>query len=115
MNGAILIEHIRDGESRLDQTDLREMIRLEKSGEKASGKKTWHIGSEQEHHREIEYPCQKRKEKYNENIREESDKIIVEQSRAISVVHNDVERGEYPTGEGRQKTVAKYMERWEII
>ena len=36
---AIIVEQIRDGESRSEQTELRGMIRLEQSRVKASGKK----------------------------------------------------------------------------
>ena len=59
MSGAIRVEKIRDGESRLEQTDLRGMIRLEQSGVRASGGKTLQIGVEREHHREREEQCQK--------------------------------------------------------
>ena len=76
--------------------------------------KTWQIGAEQEHHTQREDLCQKRKENCSEKIRADSEKISVEQSRAISVAQNSVERGEYPTGEFRQTTEAKYMERWKI-
>ena len=38
MSGAIIVEHIRDGKSRYEQTELRGMIRLEQSRVKASGK-----------------------------------------------------------------------------
>ena len=75
----------------MEQTDLRGMIRLEQSGVKASGGKTWQIGAEQENHGEREEPCQKRKEKCSEKIRAESEKISVDQSRESSVVHTDVE------------------------
>ena len=39
MIGSIIVEHIRDGAIRPDQTYLRGMIRLEQSGVKASGEK----------------------------------------------------------------------------
>ena len=39
MSGAIRVEHIRDVTSRSEQIDLRVIIRLEKSGVKASGEK----------------------------------------------------------------------------
>ena len=42
----------------------------------------------------------KREKKCSENIRVESEKIIVEQSGASSVVHNDAQQGEYPIEEG---------------
>ena len=54
MNGAIRVEQIRDGESRLENTELSVMLRLEQSGVKESGEKTWRIGAEREHHGEIE-------------------------------------------------------------
>ena len=54
--------------------------------------------------------CQKRKEKYIENIREESKKISVEQIGANSVVQINAEQGEDTIGEGRQTTTAKYTE-----
>ena len=57
----------------------------------------------------------KEKKKCSEKIRAESEKSSVDQSRASSVVQNDEDRGEYPTGEGRQTTAAKYMERWKIM
>ena len=63
MSGKIRVEHIRDGEIRSEQMELRGMIRLEQGGVKASGEKNWHIGAEQEHHGEREEPCQKRKNK----------------------------------------------------
>ena len=53
MSGEIRVEHIRDGEIISDKTDMRGMIRLEQSGVKTSGEKTWQIGAEQEHHGEI--------------------------------------------------------------
>ena len=52
MSRAIRVEHIRDGASISQQTELSEMFRLEQSGVKASGEKTRQIGSEQEHHGE---------------------------------------------------------------
>ena len=52
----------------------------------------------------------KEKEKYSEKIRAESDKSTVDLSRASSVVQNNAELEEYPTGEGTQKTAAKYTE-----
>ena len=51
----------------------------------------------------------------SEKIRAESEKISVDQSGSIIVVHNAAERGEDPTGEGRQTTLAKYMEQWKIM
>ena len=39
MSKAIIVEKIRDGESRSEQTELRGMIILEQSGVKASGEK----------------------------------------------------------------------------
>ena len=39
MSGAIIVEQIRNGEIRLEQTELRGMIILEQSGVKASGEK----------------------------------------------------------------------------
>ena len=39
MRGAIIVDHIRYGASRLEHTKLRRMIRLEKSRVKASGEK----------------------------------------------------------------------------
>ena len=98
MSGTMIFEQIRDGERRPDQTELRGMIRLEQSRVKASGEKTWQIGAEREYHGEREEPFQKRKEEFSENIRAESEKISVEQSRASSVVNHDAYRGEDPTG-----------------
>ena len=46
MSGAIIFDQIRDGASITDQTELKEMIRLEQSGVKSSGEKTRQIGSE---------------------------------------------------------------------
>ena len=115
MSGAIIVEHIRDEESISEQTELRGMIRLEQSGVKASDEKTCQIVAEQEQHREREEPFQNRKEKCSEKIRSQSEKNIVEQIRASSVVQNDVEQGEDTTGEGRQTTAAKYTEQWKII
>ena len=89
MSGAIRVEHIRYGASRSEQTEMREMIRLEQNGVKASGEKTWQIGAEQEHHGEREEPCQNRKEKRSEKIRAESEKSIVEQIRESSVVQKN--------------------------
>ena len=40
MSGAIRVEHIRDGKSRSEQTELMGIIRLEQSGVKASGEKS---------------------------------------------------------------------------
>ena len=77
-------------------------------------KKTWQIGAECEHHGEREEQFRKRKEKCSEKIRAESEKSSVDQSRSSSVVNNNAERGEYPTGEGRQTTAAKYTEQWKI-
>ena len=94
---------------------MREMIRLEQNGVKASGEKTWQIGAEQEHHGEREEPCQNRKEKRSEKIRAESEKSIVEQIRESSVVQNDADQGEYMIGEGRQTTTEKYTEQWKIM
>ena len=92
MSREIIVEQIRDGASRSDQTDLRIMLRLEQSGVKASGEKTRQIGAEREHHGEREEPCQKRKEKRSEKIRAQSEKSSAEQSGASSVVHKDAER-----------------------
>ena len=39
MSGAIRVEHTRDVEIILEQTELRGMIRLEQNGVKASGEK----------------------------------------------------------------------------
>ena len=39
MIGSIIVEHIRYGTGRLDQTELRGIIRLEQSGVKESGEK----------------------------------------------------------------------------
>ena len=39
MSGSSIVEHIRDGASRSEQTDLRGMIKLEQRGVKASGEK----------------------------------------------------------------------------
>ena len=72
------------------------MIRLEQSGVKDSGGKTWQIGAEQGHHGKREEPFQKRKEKCSEKIRAESEKISMEKSRESSVVQNDAEQREYP-------------------
>ena len=55
------------------------------------------------------------KEKCSEKIRSDSEKSSVDQSRASSVVQNDAEQGEAPTGTGRQPTTAKYTEQWKII
>ena len=52
----------------------------------------------------------KEKEKCSENIRAESEKSIVEQKGARTVVQNNAERGEDPIGEGRQTTAAKDTE-----
>ena len=57
----------------------------------------------------------KDKIKRSDKIRAESEKSSTEQSGASSVVHNDAERGEYPIGEGIQKTVANYTGRWKIM
>ena len=73
------------------------------------------IGAEREHHREREEPLQNRKEKWINNIKEDSEKSGVEQRGANSVAQNDAERGEYPIGEGRQTMAAKYTERWKIM
>ena len=88
-----VIEHIRNGARSSYQTDMRRMIILEQSGVKASGGETRQIGAKQEHHREREEPCQKRKEKCSENIREESEKSSAEHSVSISIVQNNAERG----------------------
>ena len=39
MSAAIRVEQIRDGKSRLEQTEMRGMIRLDQSGVKESGEK----------------------------------------------------------------------------
>ena len=67
------------------------MIRLEQSGVKASGKKTWQIVAEREHHGEKEDPCQKRKEKCSEKIRSDIEKSSGENIRESSVLQNDAE------------------------
>ena len=96
----------------MEQTELKGMIRLEQIGVKASGEKRGRSErSENITKREREEMCQKRKEKCSEKIRSDSEKIIVEQSEASSVVQNDVERGEYPIRKGRITTVAKYTEK----
>ena len=115
MGGAIIVEHIKYGEIISEQTELRGMIRLEQSQVKASGDNMWQIRAEQEHRGGREEPCKNRKEKCSEKIRAEGEYSSVDQSRASSVVQNDTERGENPTGEGRQTTAAKYTERWKII
>ena len=74
MSKAIRVEHIRYLASRLEQIELRGVIRLEKSRVKASGEKKCQIGAEQEHHGDREEPCKKRREKRCENIRAESEK-----------------------------------------
>ena len=71
--------------------------------------------TERGHHRYIQEPCQKRKLKCIENIIVESEKSSVEQSGASSVVQNNSELGEYPIGEGRKTTAAKYTKRWKIM
>ena len=71
-------------------------------------KKTRQIRAEREHYGEREEPFQKRKEKRSEKIREDSEKRIANQRGAISVVHNNEERGEDPIREVRQTTAAKY-------
>ena len=81
-----MVEQPRYGESISDQTELMGMIRLEQSGMKASGGKTWQIGADRENHGEREKTCQKRKEKCSELIRAESEKSSVDQIRASSVV-----------------------------
>ena len=93
MSGLIRVEHMRDGEIRLEQTELRGMIRLEQSGVKASGEKTRMIGAEREHHGEREEPCQDRKEKCSENIRSKIKKSSVDQSGTSSVVQKNAEWG----------------------
>ena len=55
---AIIVEQIRDAASRLEQTELRGIIRLDQIGVRANGEKTRQIGAEQEHHGEKEGPCQ---------------------------------------------------------
>ena len=115
MIGVIIVEHIIDGSKRLEKIELRGMIILEQSGLKVSGEKTRQIGAERGHNGEREYPCQKRKEKWSEEIRAESEKISVEQSGARSVVQNNSEQGEDPIGEGRQTTASKYTEQWKIM
>ena len=60
---------------------------------KESGEKTWQIRAEREQHGEREYPFQKKKEKYSDNIKAESEKISMELIRASIVVHNDAEQG----------------------
>ena len=52
MSSSVRVEHIRDGERRFEQTEMRGVIILDQSGVKASCGKTWQIGAEQEHHRE---------------------------------------------------------------
>ena len=42
-------------------------------------------------------------------------KISVKQRVASSVVQNNVDTGEYPIGEGRKTTAAKYTELWKIM
>ena len=91
MSGSIRAEKIRDRASISDQKYLRGMIRLEKSGVKASGEKMRQIGADREYHRKREEPCQKRKEKCSENIRADIGKRGVEQSGEISVVQNNTE------------------------
>ena len=110
MRRSIRGEKIRDGESRSEQTELSGIIRLEQSGVKASGEKTWQIGAEQEIHGEREEPCQNKQENCSENIRADSEKSSVEQIVSRNVVQNDADQGEDPTGEGRQTTTAKYTE-----
>ena len=78
-------------------------------------KKTRQIRVEQEHHGERGDPFQKRKEKCSDKIRQDSEKISVEQSGASSVLQNNTERGVDPIREGRQTTTAKYTERWNIM
>ena len=73
MSRAIRVEQIRDGAIRLDNTDLRGMIRLDQSGVKASGEKTLQIRAEREYHGEREDTCQNRREKRSEKIRSESE------------------------------------------
>ena len=46
MSASIIVEKIRGGLSRSEQTYLRGGIRLEQSGVKASGEETWQIGAE---------------------------------------------------------------------
>ena len=91
MSGAIRVDQIRDGESRLDHTELRRMIRSEQSGVKSSGEKKRQIGVDLEHHGEIEEQYQNIKENRSEKIRAESEKSSVEQSGSSSVVQNNAE------------------------
>ena len=65
--------------SRLEQKELRGVIRLEQIIVKASGEKTLHIEAEQEHHGQREETWQKRRRKRSEKIRAESDKSSAEQ------------------------------------
>ena len=62
MIGSIRVEHIRDGESRSEQIDLRIMIRLEQSGVKASGEKRGR-SEQSENILEREKSCDKREKK----------------------------------------------------
>ena len=90
------------------------MIRLDQSEVQASGEKRGR-SKQGENIAEIEKSRAKnRKEKRIEKIRLESDKSSVEQSGSSSVLKNDVEKGEYPIGEGRQTMLAKYTELWNI-
>ena len=70
--------------------------------------KTCQIRAEQEHHGEREEPFQKRKYNCSENIRVNSEKSNVEQSKTSSAEQNNLEKREYLTGEGIQTIAAKY-------
>ena len=94
MSGAIRVENIRDGSTRLEQIELRGMIELEQSRVRESREKMRQIRAEREHHGERKEPFQKIKENCSEEIRGESEKSSVDQSGASSVVQNDAERGE---------------------
>ena len=73
MSGAIRVEHIRDGSSRSEQTELRGVIRLEQSGVKASGEKMRKIGAEQENNGEIE----------NSGVKRENQSVVRRSERRV--------------------------------
>ena len=76
MSGAIRIEQVRDRSSRLEQTEMRRIIRLDQSGVKASGEKTRKVGVEREHHEKKEDPCQKKKWTVRKIVRSRAEQAV---------------------------------------
>ena len=62
MSGTIRVEHIRDGSSRSEHTEMRGVIRLEQSAVKASGEKRGRL-ERSENILERENSCAKRENK----------------------------------------------------